>query len=215
MILANRNKVILVDHNDREIGIMDKLPAHLEGVLHRAFSVFVFNDNMELLMQCRANSKYHSGGLWSNTCCSHPMPGESLFTAAHRRMKEELGLTVELKKAGAFVYKARINDRITEYELDHVLFGISNDLPRINPSEVKEWAYWPTAVIERKLKEQPFLFTAWFRLIFPAIKSTLSGYEISQEENTGNDFDLIDNYSEASGRILYWNSKRKLLNETL
>ena len=130
------SKVILVDENDVEKGIMDKMEAHQKGVLHRAFSVFVFNYAGELLLQQRADHKYHSGGLWTNTCCSHPAPGEKIADAAVRRLYEEMGFNCELAHSFSFIYKAHFQNGLTEYEFDHVYIGYSDSIPALNKEEL-------------------------------------------------------------------------------
>ena len=131
--------VILVDSQDNPIGVMEKMMAHQTGKLHRAFSVFVFNDHEELLLHRRALTKYHSPGLWTNTCCSHPMPGEDVAVAAHRRLQEEMGMACTLVKTFDFVYRAELDNDLIEHEFDHVFFGRTNDIPVINPDEVCVW----------------------------------------------------------------------------
>ena len=130
-------KVILVDKNDNEVGTMEKQEAHVKGLLHRAFSVFIFNDKNELLLQRRAVNKYHSGGLWTNTCCSHPRQNEKTKDAAKRRLLEEMGMRSTLKKQFDFIYKAKLDNNLYEHEFDHVFFGFTNDLPIINQEEVE------------------------------------------------------------------------------
>lgn len=156
-------EVILVDVNDLPLGTMPKLEAHKKGVLHRAFSVFIFNSNGELLLQQRALDKYHSAGLWSNTCCSHPMPGESTPSAAVRRLKEEMGMSCELKPVFSFVYKAKFENGLTEYEYDHVFFGVTDLPPVINNEEVNDWRYISFDELERDMKEYPSHYTAWLK----------------------------------------------------
>ena len=134
-------KVILVDANDNEIGSMEKIEAHEKAVLHRAFSIFVFNDQGHMMLQRRALSKYHSPGLWTNTCCSHPRPGESLREATSRRIVEEMGFTCEMKEVFSFIYKAPFDHGLTEHELDHVVIGKYNGEPVINADEVAEWKW--------------------------------------------------------------------------
>ena len=134
-------KVILVNERDEPIGEMEKMEAHEKGVLHRAFSVFIFNDNNELLLQKRASSKYHSGGLWSNSCCSHPRTGETIVEAGTRRLIEEMGFIVPLESVFSFIYKAELDNHLTEHELDHVLIGRYNEAPKFNADEVEDWKY--------------------------------------------------------------------------
>ena len=133
--------VILVDENDQEIGSMEKQEAHEKGLLHRAFSVFVFNENKELLLQQRALTKYHSAGLWTNTCCSHPRIGETIEQAAHRRLTEEMGFDCELITKTSFIYKAAFENGLTEHEFDHVLVGNFNGEISFNPTEVKNFKW--------------------------------------------------------------------------
>ena len=128
--------VVLVDTKDCELGVMEKMEAHEKGLLHRAFSVFIFNDKNQLLLQQRAFSKYHSGGLWTNTCCSHPRKGETYKEGAHRRLLEEMGMTCDLEKVLDFIYKAKLDNNLTEHELDHVFVGYCNSNPEINLEEV-------------------------------------------------------------------------------
>jgi isopentenyl-diphosphate delta-isomerase len=133
--------VVLVDEQDNAIGTMEKQQAHVEGVLHRAFSIFIFNSDKKLLLQKRASSKYHCGGMWTNTCCSHPRETENTIDAAHRRLQEEMGMQCELKPIFSFVYKAEFENGLTEYEFDHVFFGESNQTPTLNLEEVEDFRY--------------------------------------------------------------------------
>ena len=159
-------KVILVDKNDNEVGTMEKQEAHVKGLLHRAFSVFIFNDKNELLLQRRAVNKYHSGGLWTNTCCSHPRQNEKTEDAAKRRLLEEMGMRSTLKKQFDFVYKAKLDNNLYEHELDHVFFGFTNDLPIINPEEVEEYTYKTLEDIGNEMKTIPDKYTEWFKICF-------------------------------------------------
>ena len=134
-------KVILVDQNDNPIGLMNKMEAHEKALLHRAFSIFIFNTKGELLIQQRALTKYHSAGEWANTCCSHQRDGESSLEAAHRRLMEEMGFDTPLKEVFNFTYKQAFGNGLTEHEFDHVLFGEYNDTPEVNPEEVGDWKY--------------------------------------------------------------------------
>ena len=164
--------VILVNEKDEPIGTMEKMEAHEKGLLHRAFSIFIFNSKKELLLQKRASGKYHSGGLWTNTCCSHPRPDESITDAAERRLKEEMGLTCKLQPVFSFVYKASFDHGITEFELDHVLTGITDDHPIINEAEASEWKYISVGDLEKELEEDPDQFTFWFKIcVSKAIES--------------------------------------------
>ena len=159
-------KVILVDKNDNEVGTMEKQEAHVKGLLHRAFSVFIFNDKNELLLQRRAVNKYHSGGLWTNTCCSHPRQNEKTKDAAKRRLLEEMGMRSTLKKQFDFIYKAKLDNNLYEHEFDHVFFGFTNDLPIINPEEVEEYTYKTLEDIGNEMKTIPEKYTEWFKICF-------------------------------------------------
>ena len=158
--------VVLVDENDRELGTCEKLEAHQKGLLHRAFSVFILNTNNELLLQQRALTKYHSGGLWTNTCCSHPRPGEAVLDAAHRRLKEEMGMECELEKLFSFTYKSAFENGLTEHEYDHVLLGHFENEPVINPDEVAEWKWMPILEVKNDIENNPENYTPWFKIIF-------------------------------------------------
>ena len=163
--------VILVDEHDKVIGEMEKIRAHQLGVLHRAFSVFVLNSKGEMLMQQRALSKYHSGGLWNNTCCSHPRPGEDTLAAAKRRLKEEMGMELELKELGSFIYKTSkktvgFEDGLTEHEYDHVFTAISDQDPVINKEEVEDFKWMSIPDIKESLKTEKEKFTFWFEIAF-------------------------------------------------
>jgi len=164
--------VLLVDEQDNEIGVMEKLEAHRTALLHRAISVFIFNDRGELLLQRRAAEKYHSPLLWTNTCCSHPRPGETVYEAAQRRLQEEMGLQCSLSRQFSFTYKAVLSGGLTEHELDHVFFGYSNAVPLANPEEVAEWKYLSLEKIEEEIILKPESYTSWFKLMLDKIKST-------------------------------------------
>lgn len=159
-------QVILVDENDVKIGLMPKMEAHEKGLLHRAFSVFVFNDKNELMLQQRASEKYHSPNLWTNTCCSHQRDGESSISAGKRRLKEEMGFETELKEATTFTYKAPFDNGLTEHEFDHILVGEYNESPIINPEEVADWKWMSLEAIKQDIAEKPEIYTAWFKIIF-------------------------------------------------
>lgn len=156
--------VILVDELDLPQGKMEKLEAHRKGMLHRAFSVFIFNDDQELLLQQRAEEKYHSGGLWTNTCCSHPREGESNLAAAKRRLKEEMGISCELLYGFNFLYKAEFEDGLIEHELDHVFFGKSNSKPQINKIEVEDFKYVKLEALKEDIERNPTLYTSWLKI---------------------------------------------------
>ena len=167
------NDVILVDRNDNPLGTMEKLKAHEEGVLHRAFSIFLFNDNGELLLQRRNENKYHSGGLWTNTCCSHPKPGEKIIDGAKTRLMEEMGIEAPFKFAFSFIYKAEFENGLTENEFDHVFIGKFSGIPYPNPEEVSEWRYLSIESISQEIIENPKDYTAWFKIVLPKLEKFL------------------------------------------
>lgn len=158
--------VILVNEKDEQIGLMPKMEAHEKAVLHRAFSVFIFNDKNELMLQQRALSKYHSPGLWTNTCCSHQRDGESNLEAGKRRLQEEMGFVVDLKESISFIYKAPFDNGLTEHEYDHVMLGTYNKEPFINREEVEDWKWMPIDDIKLDISLQPDIYTEWFKIIF-------------------------------------------------
>jgi len=156
------DSVVLVDADDRAVGTAGKLDAHRTGVLHRAFSVFVFDAQGALLLQQRAHGKYHSGGLWTNTCCGHPRPGEPTAAAAVRRLREEMGIACRLASAGRFLYRADVGPGLVEHELDHVFVGRSDREPRPDPAEVAGWRRVTLTDLRRDLARRPERYTAWF-----------------------------------------------------
>jgi len=158
-------QVILVNERDEKIGLMPKLEAHQKGILHRAFSIFVFNDNNELMLQQRALNKYHSPGLWTNTCCSHQRDGETSLEAGKRRMEEEMGFITPLKETDSFIYKAPFDNGLTEHELDHILVGNYNGVPEINQAEVASWKWMTLEQIQKDIQINPDDYTAWFKII--------------------------------------------------
>jgi isopentenyl-diphosphate Delta-isomerase len=157
-------EVILVDQNDNPTGTEEKIKAHELALLHRAFSVFIFNKNGELMLQQRAMHKYHSPGLWTNTCCSHPRPGEETPDAAHRRLQEEMGFDCKLQWKFSFVYKAPFDNGLTEHEFDHVFFGIYNHKPVINRDEVEAWKWIKMDKLMSDISKNPGVYTVWFRI---------------------------------------------------
>ncbi len=159
-------QVILVNENDEQIGLMGKMEAHEKALLHRAFSVFIFNDKNELMIQQRAMHKYHSPGLWTNTCCSHQRAGESNIEAGKRRLQEEMGFVADLKESISFIYQAPFDNGLTEHEFDHIMIGYFNDEPNINPEEVADWKWMSLDSIKVDMRMQPDLYTAWFKIIF-------------------------------------------------
>lgn len=157
--------VVLVDSQDNPIGTMEKLEAHQKGVLHRAFSILLFNSKGELLLQKRAKTKYHSGGLWSNTCCSHPLPGESMADATRRKLKQEMGIDLQPEFAYKFIYKANLDGNLIEHEYDHVFVAKFDGEPIINKEEVEQWKYSKVNAISEDALSNPGLYTFWFQLI--------------------------------------------------
>lgn len=162
--------VILVNERDEPIGSMEKIEAHRKAVLHRAFSVFIFNSKGEMLLQQRALNKYHSGGLWTNACCSHPMPGETTPEAAARRLREELGFTTPLKKIFEFTYHTVFDNGLTEHEFDHVFTGIYEQAIVPDKEEVNDYCYKSLGEIQHSLQSHPQKYTSWFHIAFPKVK---------------------------------------------
>ena len=158
--------VILVDENDQEIGLMEKNSAHELGLLHRAFSVFIFNEKNELLLQQRAATKYHSPNQWANTCCSHPYPNETLDDAASRRLKEEMGISCELHKLFSFTYKATMDNGLIEHEIDHVFVGNCEQNPQPNPEEVAQFKWISINDLTKEMMDYPQQYTEWIKIIF-------------------------------------------------
>jgi isopentenyl-diphosphate delta-isomerase len=165
----DNGEVILVDENDTPVGVAEKMEAHQQGVLHRAFSIFIFNSKGEMLLQQRALNKYHSAGLWSNTCCSHPSPGEETGTAAAKRLKEEMGFETPVKKIFDFIYKAEFGNGLTEHEFDHVFAGEYDGPVDLNPNEAMDYCYKDMVDIHASLQSTPQHYTAWFHLAFPEV----------------------------------------------
>jgi isopentenyl-diphosphate delta-isomerase len=163
--MSKKEYVILVDEKDNQIGLMEKEEAHVKALLHRAFSVFVFNDKNELLLQQRALGKYHSAGLWTNTCCSHPRENETISDAAHRRLMEEMGFDCELKTMHKFIYKASFSNGLTEHELDYVLKGFYQGDILPNKDEVHNYKWVDMAWLLNDIEQNPNLYTIWFKLI--------------------------------------------------
>jgi len=160
------DKVILVDKNDNQVGLMPKLEAHEKGLLHRAFSVFIFNNDYKLLLQKRATSKYHSGGLWTNTCCSHPREGEDISEAANRRLFEEMGIKTSLRKVYDFIYKAELDNGLTENEFDHVFYGVYDKEPKINLEEADDYKWMDMDSLNDDINNNGGNYTVWFKIAF-------------------------------------------------
>lgn len=159
-------QVILVDDRDRAVGVAEKMHAHRQGLLHRAFSIFVTNARGELLLQKRASSKYHSGGLWTNTCCSHPRPEETTEAAASRRLKEEMGFSCELREIFSFTYKAELDNELTEHEFDHVLIGEFNGKPLLNLQEAEDYRWLSIEALSTDIVVNSDRYTSWLKICF-------------------------------------------------
>jgi isopentenyl-diphosphate delta-isomerase len=170
--------VILVNPNDEQIGLMPKLEAHEKAVLHRAFSVFVLNDKNEIMLQQRAQHKYHSPLLWTNTCCSHQRDGETNLQAGNRRLYEEMGFGTELKELFHFIYKAPFDNGLTEHELDHVMIGYYNGEPKINVDEVENWKWMDIEDVKNDMQLHPEIYTVWFKIIFDEFYHFLEEHKI-------------------------------------
>jgi len=163
------DEVILVDSDDNFLGTMEKMEAHKSGSLHRAFSIYLVNDKGEFLLQKRADNKYHSAGLWTNACCSHPRPDESTLRAAIRRLSEEMGISASLTHLYHFTYNIKFNNGLTEHELDHVYLGTFNESANPNPEEVSDWKYMSTDEIIKDVKANPDNYTEWFKLSYEIV----------------------------------------------
>lgn len=170
-------EVILVDGQDRQIGTAEKFEAHQQGLLHRAFSIFVFNSKKELLLQKRAKKKYHSGGLWSNTCCSHPQPDEDTETVAHRRLKEEMGFDCPLREVFSFTYKTEFSSGLIEHELDHVFIGFFDGQPRLDPKEAEDWRWMSADQLLEEFEKHPESYTYWLKKSFKKVFKSLENWE--------------------------------------
>lgn len=164
------DRVILVDANDVEVGVGEKLATHRDGALHRAFSVFVVDAGGRFLLQRRASDKYHSGGLWSNTCCSHPRPGETNLAAARRRLVEEMGFICPLEHVFSFIYRADVGGGLIEHEYDHVFLGRFDGEPAPDPAEVSEWRWVEPAALLQEATRRPGDFTHWFHIAFEQLR---------------------------------------------
>ncbi len=158
-------KIILVDEHDNAVGTMEKMEAHRKGLLHRAFSILLFNSNGELLLQKRSKNKYHSGGLWTNTCCSHPLPAESVKDATRRRLKQEMGIDLQPEFAFKFIYKTDLDQNLIEHECDHVFTGTFDGNPIINLEEVEDWKFMNLSALRKDMEKHPELYTSWFKII--------------------------------------------------
>ena len=162
----SKENVILVDEKDNQVGLMPKLEAHQKGLLHRAFSVFIFNSDYKLLLQKRASSKYHSGGLWTNTCCNHPRDGEDIIDAANRRLNEEMGIKTSLRKVFDFIYTAELDNNLIEKEIDHVIQGVYDIDPIINKDEAEDFKWVDMETLKNDIENNKDQYTVWFKIAF-------------------------------------------------
>jgi len=168
--LMNEQEVILVNEQDEAIGTMKKMEAHEKGLLHRAFSVFIFDSRGRMLLQQRATGKYHGAHLWTNACCSHPFPGEVVYKAAERRLREELGFAAPLHELFSFTYKAEVENNLVEHEFDHVFAGRYDGSIQPNSQEVSDILYEEMSEIKKQIETEPLRFTSWFKIAFPRIE---------------------------------------------
>jgi len=169
--------VILVDENNNQIGLEEKILAHKKNLLHRAFSIFIFNDSFEILLQKRAPNKYHSGNLWTNTCCSHPLENLSLVESAKKRLVEEMGIKANLNEVFSFIYQAEFGNGLSEHEYDHVLFGISNNQPILNPDEAIDYKWIKISDLKAQIEKNPGNFTVWLQIMINNYFKYFEDYE--------------------------------------
>ena len=166
----NTDIVIKVNDLDEIIGYADKMEVHKKGILHRAISIFIVNSKGEWLLQQRAEKKYHSELLWSNTCCTHPLKGETTLDAANRRLREEMGMATSLSKLFSFQYYANLNNALIENELDHIYWGVTDQIPAVNPKEVASYRYIAPELLEQEINKEPEKFTEWFKMLFEKVR---------------------------------------------
>ena len=171
-------KVILVDKDDNQTGLMPKMEAHVKGLLHRAFSVIIFNSKGEILLQKRASTKYHTPNLWSNTCCSHQREGEDNLSAGKRRLNEEMGFVTNLQNFSSFVYRVVFSNGLIEHENDHIMLGVFDGVPKPNPNEVDEWKWIDIDVLLQDMKINPDQYTAWFKIIMNNYHESLKKWKL-------------------------------------
>jgi len=170
-LIMTEQEVILVNENDEPVGTMKKMEAHEKGLLHRAFSVFIFDKKGKMLLQQRAAEKYHGAHLWTNACCSHPLPGEEVANAAHRRLKEELGFVTDLQEIFSFTYRANVENNLIEHEFDHVFAGEYEGKIEFNRREVSKFFYQDMEELKKQIETEPGKFTSWFKIAFPRIET--------------------------------------------
>ncbi|WGQ09752.1 isopentenyl-diphosphate Delta-isomerase [Pedobacter gandavensis] len=172
--MKNRNKVVLVDQHDKTIGEMDKIEAHQKGFLHRAFSIFLFNNKGEMLIHQRAKHKYHGAGLWTNACCSHPQLGEDIKLSAMERLQFEMGIQCNIEKVFSFIYNTSVENNLIEHEFDHVFIGYTDAIPRPNAKEVQTFKWIDTTILSKDIQEHPDQYTYWFKMVFSNILDYLN-----------------------------------------
>ena len=171
-------KVVLVDEEDNQIGLMPKMEAHLKGKLHRAFSIIIFNSERKILIQKRASTKYHTPNLWSNTCCSHQREGEDNIYAGKRRLNEEMGFVTNLYNFSSFIYRVEFSNGLIEHENDHIMLGVFDGDPNPNPNEVDEWKWIDIDVLVEDMKINPDQYTAWFKIIMNNYHESLKKWKL-------------------------------------
>jgi len=173
-----QENVVLVDINNNKLGLMPKMEAHIKGILHRAFSVIIFNNNGDIMLQKRARTKYHTPGLWSNTCCSHQRDNEDNITAGKRRLYEEMGFTTQLQNFDSFIYKVSFSNGLIEHEFDHILTGIYNGIPNLNKKEVDQWKWVSIDYLYHDINNNPDNYTAWFKIIINKYSESLKKWKL-------------------------------------
>lgn len=167
--MSDKEMILLVDENDKEAGYGEKHEVHKKGIFHRAFSIFIFNSQKQLLLQKRESNKYHSPGLWTNSCCSHQRQNELLSEAIHRRLKEEMGFDCELKEVFTFSYRVEFNPELIENEFDHVFVGYYDGEVTPEPYEVEDYKWMTLEEIKKDMEKNPDMYTYWFKICFPKI----------------------------------------------
>ncbi|MFL2610519.1 MAG: isopentenyl-diphosphate Delta-isomerase [Flavobacteriaceae bacterium] len=173
-----QENVVLVDTNNNKLGLMPKMEAHIKGILHRAFSVIIFNNNGDIMLQKRARTKYHTPGLWSNTCCSHQRDNEDNITAGKRRLYEEMGFTTQLQNFDSFIYKVSFSNGLIEHEFDHILTGVYNGIPNLNKKEVDQWKWVSIDYLYHDINNNPDNYTAWFKIIINKYSESLKKWKL-------------------------------------
>ena len=173
-----QENVVLVDSNNNKLGLMPKMEAHIKGILHRAFSVIIFNNNGDIMLQKRARTKYHTPGLWSNTCCSHQRDNEDNITAGKRRLYEEMGFTTQLQNFDSFIYKVSFSNGLIEHEFDHILTGVYNGIPNLNKKEVDQWKWVSIDYLYHDINNNPDNYTAWFKIIINKYSESLKKWKL-------------------------------------